>query len=167
MAGMTGRVVKVRQLTITEVNEIQLLANRTAGEQGEDGLRLELLAQVVANAEALEGVKRMLAGVTALPVDIVDPPPPESADEMPHQMLDGRIRILRAGPDGMANLKPGDWVPLVLKDLEFPGPKQLDELFDVREYSLLTNAYRSLHGAPVRVVQEMLAGKLNPVVMEG
>lgn len=174
LAGLTDRVVRLRLLKITELQQVQTLANqkasRTAVEGGE--LTLQMLAQVVTRIEVLEGLKLMICGVSAMPVTLVEPAPQEPNDDgevpvqMPRAVVDGRLRLVRAGADGLAHMDARDWVPITLRDLEFPGAKNLDELFDAREYSVLSNAYHSLHGAPIKLVQEMLAGKLNPVAME-
>lgn len=192
MTDVTDRVVMLRQLKISELHKLQISVARAIGEE-ENPTQLEIHQRegLEGVKASLCGVTSLPVDIWR-PTEPPDEPDPalegkvkqaaqrlyeqacrtweaneEQRPKDGHEVRDGRLVIEEKGPDGLGNLQPGDFVRVNVKDLEMPGPLELDNLLDPREYSCVVNAWRQTVGAPPRLVTEMLAGKLKPVVMEG
>lgn len=177
----------MRQLSSTTINEIQIDAARSAGDND------KITFQELSLRELNEGMRRAIHSVTRLPVVVwrepkrPDPPLPDATEpelkfhanlvkayeaaleqrpENGHEIRGGTLWVEAQDLDDLGGILEEDYIHFSLADLEMPGPKHIDSVFDPPEYFALTQVYRRKHGPPPDVVLEMLSGKSHPVVLE-
>jgi hypothetical protein len=117
--GMSGRGVRVRQLPIQDVREIEKSAAESVGP---DGNPVEYGSRV-----AFEGLCRMIRGVTIEPVVGMRHHPEDKDKQVPRTLRDEDV----------------EWEPMTLQKVK----AQLEDIFTAKDVDFLEAHYHRLHSA--------------------